>query len=45
VEKVGHRPGGVLERFGGEHAKVYDSKRPLYGFREFWRELWGEKRA
>jgi hypothetical protein len=45
VEKVGHRPGGVLERFGGETAKVYDSKKPLYGFREFWNDLLGEKRV
>jgi hypothetical protein len=41
VEIVGHRPGGVLERFAGDKAKVYDTKRPNYGFREFWRELWG----
>jgi hypothetical protein len=43
VEKVGHRPGGVLERFGGETAKVYDSKKPLYGFKEFWNDLWRQK--
>jgi len=41
VEVVGHTEGGVLERFGGERAKVWDSRRPHYGFREFWRELWG----
>ena len=41
VEIVGHRPGGVLERFGGEKAKVYDSRKPNYGFKEFWRDLWG----
>ena len=45
VEKVGHRPRGVLERFGGETAKIYDSKKPLYGFKEFWNDLWGEKRV
>ena len=45
VEKAGHRPGGVLERFGGEAARIYDSKKPLYGFREFWNDLWGEKRV
>jgi hypothetical protein len=44
VEKIGHHPGGVLERFaGGERAKVYDSKKPLYGFKDFWRDLWAEK--
>jgi len=45
VEKVGHRPGGVLEKFGGETANIYDSKKPMYGFKEFWNDLWGEKRA
>lgn len=40
VEVIGHREGGVLERFGGRKAKVWDSKRPNYGFKEFWRDLW-----
>jgi hypothetical protein len=44
VEKVGHRPGGVLERFGGETARVYDSRKPLYGFKEFWNDLFGGKK-
>jgi hypothetical protein len=44
VEKVGHKPGGVLERFAKDTAKIYDSKRPLYGFKEFWNDLFGEKR-
>ncbi|KAL8710419.1 MAG: hypothetical protein Q9220_005020 [cf. Caloplaca sp. 1 TL-2023] len=44
VEIVGHRPGGVLERFaGGREVRVYDSVRPNYGFRQFWRDLWGGK--
>jgi len=42
VEIVGHRPGGVLEKFGGEKARVWDSKKPKYGFKEFWRDLWGD---
>ncbi|KAL8855127.1 MAG: hypothetical protein Q9221_000033 [Calogaya cf. arnoldii] len=43
VEVVGHRPGGVLERLGaGEGARVYDSVKPNYGFRQFWRDLWGK---
>ncbi|KAL9582938.1 MAG: hypothetical protein Q9212_003004 [Teloschistes hypoglaucus] len=43
VEVVGHRPGGVLERFGGgEKVRVYDSVKPNYGFRQFWKELWGK---
>jgi hypothetical protein len=47
VEKVGHKPGGVMERFSSETARVYDSKKPLYGFKEFWNDLFGgkEKRA
>lgn len=44
VEKVGHRSGGVLERFGGETAEVFDSKKPLYGFKEFWSDLWGKEK-
>ena len=43
VEVIGHRPGGVLERFLGEKARVYDERKPQYGFKEFWRDLWGEK--
>ncbi|KAF2224922.1 hypothetical protein BDZ85DRAFT_167350, partial [Elsinoe ampelina] len=39
VEEIGHREGGVMERFAGKGAKVYDERRPRYGFREFWRDL------
>lgn len=40
IEVVGHRPGGVMEKFGaGETAKVYDDRRAPYGFKEFWRDL------
>lgn len=46
VEVVGHRPGGVLERFGGgEKVRVYDSTKPLYGFKQLWRDLWGRAEA
>ena len=45
VEVVGHRPGGVLEKFATDKVKVYDSRRPNYGFRDFWRELWGDGEA
>ena len=45
VEKIGHTPGSVLERFSTDKAVVYDSKRPLYGFKEFWNELFAEKRS
>ncbi len=42
VEVVGHRPGGVLEKFGGgEKVRVYDSVKPNYGFKDFWKDLWG----
>ncbi|CZT46037.1 uncharacterized protein RSE6_06412 [Rhynchosporium secalis] len=43
VEKIGHRPGGVLDRFASDKAVIYDSKKPLYGFKEFWSDLWGQK--
>jgi hypothetical protein len=43
VEKIGHRPGTVLERFSTDKAVVYDSKKPLYGFKEFWNDLFAEK--
>lgn len=41
VEVVGHRPGGVLEKFSREdRVRVFDEKRPQYGFKDFWRDLW-----
>ncbi|KAF1991990.1 hypothetical protein K402DRAFT_388556 [Aulographum hederae CBS 113979] len=40
VEVVGHRPGGVLEKFGGQKARVWDEEeRKSYGFKQFWRDL------
>ena len=42
VEVIGHRPGGVLERFQGEKSRVWDERKPQYGFKEFWRDLWGK---
>jgi hypothetical protein len=45
VEKIGHRPGGVLERFSREDRSViYDSKRPPYGFKEFWNDLFRKEK-
>lgn len=41
VEIVGHKLGGVLEKFSSEKVKVYDSRKPNYGFKEFWKDLWG----
>ena len=43
IEVVGHTPGGILEKFGGEKARVWDEQKPQYGFREFWRDLFGKK--
>lgn len=37
--------GGVLENIGGGSAPVYDEKRPQYGFKEFWRDIFGKKEA
>jgi hypothetical protein len=45
VEKIGHRPGSIMEKFSSDTAKIYDSKRPLYGWKEFWNDLFSEKRA
>jgi hypothetical protein len=43
VEIVGHRPGGVMERFGvTEKAKVFDDRRKAYGLKEFWRDLFAK---
>ena len=41
VDVQGHRPGGVMERFGtSEKVKVYDErKEKAYGFKEFWKDL------
>ena len=44
AEASGHRPGGVLERFAGsERVTVYDDRRKAYGFKDFWRDLWGQR--
>ena len=44
TEESGHRPGGVLERFAGsERVMVYDDRRKAYGFKDFWRDLWGRR--
>ena len=44
VEVIGHKPGGVLERFSMDNAAhVHDERRPQYGFKEFWRDLFTKK--
>ena len=40
VEVVGHKPGGVLDRFSGQKVAVYDERKPQYGFKQFWKDLW-----
>ena len=41
VEVVGHRPGGMLHKFSTDRVKVHDSTKPNYGFKHFWKDLWG----
>ena len=45
VEVIGHRPGGVLDKFSTDKVKVHDSMKPNYGFKQFWQDLWGGQRA
>lgn len=34
---------GILERWAGQKARVVDSKKAHYGFRQFWNEVWGRE--
>ena len=44
VEVVGHKPGSVLEKFSVDRAShVYDERKPQYGFKQFWRDLFAPK--
>jgi hypothetical protein len=43
VEKIGHTPGSVFERFASDKVSIYDSKKPMYGWKEFWKDLWEKK--
>lgn len=44
IEVIGHTPGGVLEKFSMDKAsQVYDERKPQYGFKEFWRDLFASK--
>ena len=37
---VGHKPGGVLEKFSADKTSyVHDDRKPQYGFKEFWKDL------
>lgn len=44
IEVIGHTPGSVLEKFSMDKAsQVYDERKPQYGFKEFWRDLFASK--
>lgn len=44
-DAISYKSGGVFERFGGgDKVKVYDSKKPLYGFKQFWNDLFKDKK-
>lgn len=44
VESVGHRPGSVLDKFTAkETVRIYDNKKPLYGFKQFWSDLFDKE--
>ncbi|KAI1802332.1 hypothetical protein F4811DRAFT_404856 [Daldinia bambusicola] len=42
---AGNTPSSILDRFGkgGHTAKVYESKTPHYGFKEWWRDFWSRQ--
>ncbi|USW52845.1 Putative DnaJ subfamily C, member 28 domain-containing protein [Septoria linicola] len=44
VEVIGHKAGSVLEKFAMDRAgHVHDERKPQYGFKEFWRDLFAPK--
>lgn len=44
VEVIGHKAGSVLEKFAMDRAShVHDDRKPQYGFKEFWRDLFAPK--
>ena len=44
VEIIGHRPGGVLDRFSMDRAShVHDERKPQYGFKQFWQDLFAKR--
>jgi len=44
VEVIGHKPGGVMNKFAMDRAAhVYDEQKPQYGFAQFWRDLFSSK--
>lgn len=46
VDPVGHRPGGVLDKFStSTTVNVYDETKPQYGFKQFWTDLFKKDKA
>jgi len=45
VEMSRGQSGGVLERLGGGSARVREDVRPRYGFKEFWKDLFGKEKG
>jgi hypothetical protein len=46
IELVGHRPGGVLDKFStSTSVNVYDETKPQYGFKQFWSDLFTKNKA
>lgn len=35
------RKGGLLDKLGGGSVRVVESRAPHYGFRQFWKDVWG----
>ncbi|WPH00219.1 Hypothetical protein R9X50_00304200 [Acrodontium crateriforme] len=46
IEVIGHTPGGVLDKFSMDKAAhVYDERKPQYGFKEFWKDLFAPSKT
>ncbi|KAF1351078.1 hypothetical protein BDV97DRAFT_376656 [Delphinella strobiligena] len=45
VETFGTKPPSVLEKFAGGHAKVYDERKPQYGFKELLKDWFGRNKS
>jgi len=46
AELIGHRPGGVLDKFSTSTAvNVYDETKPQYGFKQFWSDLFAKDKS
>ncbi|KAK3713547.1 hypothetical protein LTR37_008505 [Vermiconidia calcicola] len=46
MEAVGHKPASLLTNFSlDQKTRVWDDRKPQYGFREFWRDLFGGQKT